>query len=346
VAPDLVGSASADAVVDLHARLLRDLNTARIHEEKEKDAAEARGRLSALQSEAAGVEARIQALRAEAGCETAAGMAERIERAARRRTVEKERQDAERALAEVAGACTLEELEVQAAELPQDRIPGMIEELEREIGAASARRDLALTEKDAFSRKIAELASRADAVAAAADVEAAEAELRDLSEQFMRLTMAAQILRQSVEEHGRREQGPMLGRSSAIFAQLTRNSFDGLQLDVDAENSVLVGVRPGGKTVPLEGMSDGTRDQLYLALRVASLELYFERQPPVPIILDDLLVHFDERRARGALEVLADLARKTQVLLFTHHLHVVELARECVAPDRLAVYGVESALGA
>lgn len=65
-----------------------------------------------------------------------------------------------------------------------------------------------------------------------------------------------------------------------------------------------------------------------------------EKQPPVPLILDDLLVHFDDERARSALEVLSSLALQTQALLFSHHLHVVELARECLPEDNLSVYRI------
>jgi uncharacterized protein YhaN len=80
--------------------------------------------------------------------------------------------------------------------------------------------------------------------------------------------------------------------------------------------------------VLVDAMSEGTRDQLYLSLRLAGMELYLEKHEPMPMILDDLLVHFDDRRAKNALEALSRLGRRSQVLLFTHHAHLVELARK------------------
>lgn len=74
-------------------------------------------------------------------------------------------------------------------------------------------------------------------------------------------------------------------------------------------------------------MSEGTRDQLYLALRLAGLELHLQDHESMPMILDDLLVHFDDNRATNALKALSHLGQTSQVLLFTHHAHVVELAR-------------------
>ena len=88
-------------------------------------------------------------------------------------------------------------------------------------------------------------------------------------------------------------------------------------------------------------MSDGTRDQLYLALRLASLERYLEHNPPLPFIVDDVLVNFDDERAGATLRELAHLAKKTQVLFFTHHEHLVNSARSLLGEDRMAVVHLE-----
>ena len=78
----------------------------------------------------------------------------------------------------------------------------------------------------------------------------------------------------------------------------------------------------------IEGLSEGTRDQLYMALRLASVEQRLaSTAEPMPFIADDLFVNFDDARTRAGLRVLADLARRTQVLVFTHHAHLLELAR-------------------
>jgi uncharacterized protein YhaN len=73
-------------------------------------------------------------------------------------------------------------------------------------------------------------------------------------------------------------------------------------------------------------MSQGTRDQLFLSLRLAAIEQHIEGRGPFPVIVDDLLVQFDDARAVATLEVLSELSAKTQVLFFTHHQHLVELA--------------------
>ena len=75
-------------------------------------------------------------------------------------------------------------------------------------------------------------------------------------------------------------------------------------------------------------MSTGTADQLYLALRIASVADYLDRAPPLPFIADDLFINFDDERAAAGLQVLRQLAEKTQVLFFTHHQHLVDIASD------------------
>ncbi len=57
------------------------------------------------------------------------------------------------------------------------------------------------------------------------------------------------------------------------------------------------------------GMSEGSRDQLYLALRLAALELQVEQGFAMPLIADDLFINFDDRRTAAGLRVLGELSR-------------------------------------
>ena len=60
--------------------------------------------------------------------------------------------------------------------------------------------------------------------------------------------------------------------------------------------------------------SDGTVDQLYLALRLAVAE---ELTPNAPLVLDDALVRFDDTRLAAALQILREEAEQKQVIIFT-----------------------------
>ena len=148
------------------------------------------------------------------------------------------------------------------------------------------------------------------------------------------------LLKRAIERYREKNQGPVLQRASRSFATLTLGSFCGLRADYDERgNPVLVGVRADGRTtLGVAALSDGTRDQLYLALRIASLEHHLETNPPLPFIVDDILVQFDDARAAAALQVLADLSDRTQVIFFTHHEHLLDVARQHVAAEKLFVH--------
>ncbi|MCG2823427.1 MAG: hypothetical protein L6364_07055, partial [Desulfobulbaceae bacterium] len=90
--------------------------------------------------------------------------------------------------------------------------------------------------------------------------------------------------------------------------------------------------------VLVERMSSGTRDQLYLALRLASLEWRLEGHEPMPLILDDILVNADDARSKAALKILGQLAEKTQIILFTHHRRIVDEALQLAAGCTLLVH--------
>jgi uncharacterized protein YhaN len=85
-------------------------------------------------------------------------------------------------------------------------------------------------------------------------------------------------------------------------------------------------------------MSDGTLDQLYLSLRLATLEKYLAANEAMPFIVDDILIRFDDHRARATLQVLAELSNKTQILFFTHNQHLPALAQKQIDPAFLVIH--------
>jgi uncharacterized protein YhaN len=130
-----------------------------------------------------------------------------------------------------------------------------------------------------------------------------------------------------MDRHRSCYQDPLIASASRHFAALTGQSFACLALHCREDVLTLAAVRADGQRVPIAGLSEGTRDQLYLALRLAALGEFATRAAPLPFICDDLLVSFDDVRAGLALDVLAEAGTELQVILFTHHRHVVDLAK-------------------
>lgn len=166
----------------------------------------------------------------------------------------------------------------------------------------------------------------------------AAARIRQDAARVLRLRLAIQFLRGQIEAFRERNQGPLLLKAGALFRQMTTASFSGLGCEYDENDTpTLVGLKDGA-SVPVTGMSEGTRDQLYLALRLAAIETHQASHEPMPLILDDLLITFDDDRGRAILPLLSELAGRSQVLLFSHHRHVIDLAREALPTDAVRVH--------
>ncbi len=151
-----------------------------------------------------------------------------------------------------------------------------------------------------------------DPFALNAEAERIGAEIRRLEDRYAALRLARRALTEA-DETLRAKFAPLLcQKTGELFSKLTAGSYDSIQLD----RSLRVTVHPKDSAVyrPLSYLSGGTVDQLYLALRLAICELLL---PKAPIVLDDALVYFDDKRAALALETLKELSQSRQILIFT-----------------------------
>lgn len=182
------------------------------------------------------------------------------------------------------------------------------------------------------------LRARSGTGISAAELESEYARLRHLSEEYVALTLASRVLTEAVGRYRKGNSSGLLSEASDVFRLLTGLSFDRLAISEDDDGKAfLVGVRPDGSEVGVDGMSDGTCDQLYLALRLAHLKRHAAKDGSFPFIVDDILLTFDDSRARAALHCLADLGQSMQVLYFTHHRHIRDMAAEAEFTGRIGI---------
>ncbi|OKO87651.1 hypothetical protein AC629_13395 [Bradyrhizobium sp. NAS80.1] len=174
----------------------------------------------------------------------------------------------------------------------------------------------------------------ADAANAASQAEEARAEMAAQAEAYMLRRAQAIALRWAIERYRQERQDPLLARAAELFRRLTLGRYAELRIDYDGTSPRLLGVRDGGRqAIDVEAMSDGTADQLFLALRLAAAEQSVAAGVRLPFLADDLFINFDDDRARAGFEVLAEIAATTQILFFTHHRHLADIAREVVGAE-------------
>ncbi len=277
-------------------------------------------------------EAGLAALRRLAGAVDDAALAAAIERSAAHVALTATVQERTAELHRLDDGKTVAELDREAAEMDIDAIPGRLAAIEARLGELEAER-IELGGKQADGRAaVQRMEAGQDVAGPAQAVQDLLAEIDEGAHRYMRLRVAHALLQGGIDRYRRSQQGPLLEKAGAYFEALTGGRYHRLELDEgDKGEPVIVAARPDGTHCRAEHLSEGTRDQLFLALRLASIAIEAAGSEPLPLIADDLLVNFDDRRAAAALRVLADFGATTQVILFTHHDHLAAMADLSVA---------------
>ena len=148
-------------------------------------------------------------------------------------------------------------------------------------------------------------------------LESGAARRETLTAQAQALELAAQTMEQA-DLALREKFSPVLAaRAAELFGALTGGRYDEITLARDlTAKARLTGDAVGWET---DYLSQGARDQLYLALRLAVCDLVLPEEQACPVILDDALAAFDQQRMERALDLLKTVAEKRQVLLFSCH---------------------------
>jgi uncharacterized protein YhaN len=158
--------------------------------------------------------------------------------------------------------------------------------------------------------------------------ESARAEMTQESRRWAVLKLAALLVNAGLARARDRRKDPLIARAGALFSSLTGGRYLGLDQNFgDDDQSQLLALRAGdGEKLEIAALSEGARDQLYLALRLAFLEDYAGRAEAPPFIGDDLFASFDDSRVAAGLQTLELASGAIQPILFTHHAHIVAIA--------------------
>ncbi|MDD9746597.1 MULTISPECIES: AAA family ATPase [Marinovum] len=213
-----------------------------------------------------------------------------------------------------------------------DRMPDATRatELEQALQDAQLARDTARDaqrEADRLYREAFQAADRSDLATEQATL---LEELRSGARQAAVARLGVLAARGALRRLAAERRSSMLRDVEDAFVTMTTPAWTGVDVWTQAEGEKLVGIQPDGSTVPVEQMSTGTMGQLYFALRLAGYRSFAQEPGPLPMILDDIMETFDDTRARAALQLCAEIGANGQAILFTHHAHLVELARDCI----------------
>ncbi len=156
------------------------------------------------------------------------------------------------------------------------------------------------------------------------ELNAIETEINQLKRQWQILATSTKMLETIRESFESKRQPETLREASVYLERLTEGHYTRIWTRLVGEELLVDNAKD--ETITVDKLSRGTREAVYLSLRLALVGAYARRGAVLPMVLDDVLVNFDSQRARAAAELLCEFSRNGyQILMFTCHEHMSDL---------------------
>ncbi|MHB1511179.1 MAG: ATP-binding protein [Acidimicrobiales bacterium] len=338
-APGIVLEPAAEAARELVRRVKTARDSAAARATLTANRASAQAALDDADAKLAGLRDELVLLAREGGIEDIETLETAADRALRIAVLENEISECEALLTDQGGGRSIAELEAEGLGRDLAELNAAIE-VSKESRATLSQQEKEATDAERDLARQLEAMDGSDAAAFEAALAQQElARAVEAAERYTRVVLARFIADEAIRRYSEAHQDPLLQRASRYLELLTEGGCREIGVGEDPKKGPrLSAIYSNGEERSVPQLSDGTRDQLYFALRLAAIEEASGRSGPMPVVLDDVLVNFDDSRARAALRCLAVLAASCQVLLFTHHRHVLSLAEEVIAPGQLTVH--------
>lgn len=195
-----------------------------------------------------------------------------------------------------------------------------LQKLEKEIGKVEG----ALEERQEIVTQLSQLETQ---------WEMTVRKMSELKAEKEAFELAKEVLQESAQEI-QEDLSPRLSPiASHWINRITESRYEKILVDPTDGMQISVFAPETGKREPVESLSTGTMDQMYLALRVALVQFYsHEANHRLPMILDDCFVHFDNKRLRKTLSLLSELAKEHQIIICTCQPRERQMLRESKIP--------------
>ncbi len=173
-----------------------------------------------------------------------------------------------------------------------------------------------------FRGEATQLASREDLVRLHNEMESKKEQLMNGAREWATLALAQDMLDQAKRRYEKTRQPQVFQAAGRMFSKITDGNYQGVEKPLESDEFRIV--QGSGRFISPVQLSRGTREQLYLSMRFGLIEDYETRAEPLPIVMDDVFVNFDDIRREHVLDILRDFARDRQVIILSCHEHLVE----------------------
>ncbi len=331
IRPDLVDFPISDMVSRLSDGLAQATNAERQQTSLLENAERISRRVKACETEATEFSNRIEKLLIAAEISSPEDFLEIAQQAQRQQDLLAEHTALTRDLKRLAGTEDVGVFLKELAESDADTLPLKRDEVQQRHQQIDKERDEALRLESEARTAFQSMDGTSAAAALQLEQESAYAQLGSAVDRLAPLVIAQTLLKRAVERFEKEHQPAMLKEVGRLLSRMTAGRYIGIQRRLDEAGTMQIEQQNGKLKTPNQ-LSTGTREQLYLAIRLAYVQQYCRDSEPLPLIMDDILVNFDEHRAKNTLEVLFDLPDEIQVLFLTCHDHMAQLVRR-LRPD-------------
>lgn len=207
------------------------------------------------------------------------------------------------------------------------------EEIQQALDAVSSQLEKFQETRDRLNQQVGEIRNRINQLVSDNDLLVKQSELEIKKEQLNRHSkewatckMALFMLERAKRRYEKERQPDVIRAAEKIFSKITGGKYKRIIKPLD-DDDIHIDNDSGDRKGMVE-MSRGTREQLYLAMRLGLIEEYETRAEPLPVIMDDVLVNFDDQRKLKVMEILRDFAESRQVIILSCHRYSLEAYKD------------------
>ncbi len=207
----------------------------------------------------------------------------------------------------------LQEIESQSP----DEIMDELDHGARQLEALEAEKNRLHETIGETRNQLEQLASNDEMLVKQGELEIKKQKLGDYAKEWAAAKLAQVMLESAKKQYEKTRQPGVLKSAEKVFAEITGGKYPHIVKPLDGDEVFIQNER--GAQNKVSQTSRGTREQLYLCMRLGLIEEYESRSEPLPIIMDDVLVNFDDSRKAKVIETLERFAQDRQIIVLTCH---------------------------
>lgn len=249
----------------------------------------------------------------------------RVAEIAHAETLRREHESLSREIeAAIAGHCPEQAIDDLLAGVRSDQLEQHYQQLEERIKTTETKLRERHEKRGRLNEQLKSLAEDQRPASLQLELAMVETRLQEAMHRWRVLAVASRILKTVRTAYENERQPETLREASGYLNRLTEGRY--VRVWTPLDDDVLLVDDDQGNSRPIDLLSQGGREQLFLCLRLALANSFAQRGAQLPLVFDDVLVNFDNRRAKAAVAVLNDFAAAGhQVLVFTCHEHILKL---------------------